>query len=358
MKNAASEHVSERKPLSAGQWRQVALITLGALALYVGFRLLPTGTNLSHTDFRTGGEGSLEMCDPSNPQFIPVVAMRSPVSMRVRKDEAAKPEKAGEEFRGVVLLATASGKPIGPPDLLVAHTRKLHLLIVDETLEDYQHVHPEPGERAGEWAFSFFPKRAGAYRVFADFVPSATGRGLYASADVAVEGSETVGAALRRDPGAAEVGAEGKNAGEALSADGRVSAGEAGDRGVKPLLPFGLGDGVTRGVYDFSLTVAGGPLRAGKQAELAFSIARGDGGDVALQPVMDAFAHLVAFDEARSGFAHLHPNEADLSRPPEARAPRLTFKITFPRGGRYVIWAQVNIAGAEMFVPFWVEIAP
>lgn len=307
---------AERK-LSAGQWRQVVLITLGAVALYVGFRLLPTGTNLSHTDFRTGGEGSLEMCDPSNPQFIPVVAMRSPVSMRVRKDETANSEKPGDEFRGAVLLATASGKPIAPPDLLVAHTRRLHLLVVDPTLQDYQHVHPEPGERAGEWLFSFFPKRGGTYRVFADFVPSATARGLYASADVEIAGEKPMDSAA---------GAE-------------------------------IADSVTRGEYVYSLAVAGGSMRAGKQAELAFSITREGGGDVALQPVMDAFAHLVAFDEARSGFAHLHPNETDLARPPDARAPKLTFKITFPRSGRYVIWAQVNVAGTETFVPFWVEVA-
>jgi len=300
--------------MTARQWRQVALITLGAVALYAGFRLLPTGTNLSHTDFRTGGEGSLEMCDPSNPQFIPVVAMRSPVSMAVRP---LVPGRGGEEFRGVVMLSTASGKPIAPPDLLVAHTRKLHLLVVDPALQDYQHVHPEPGERAGEWLLSFFPKRGGTYRVFADFVPSATGRGLYASADVEIAGENNP------DP---TVGAE-------------------------------VTDSITRGEFVFSLAVAGGSIRAGKQAELVFSITRAGGGDVALQPVMDAFAHLVAFDDARSGFAHLHPNEADLSRPPDARVPRLTFKITFPRGGRYVIWAQVNIAGAEMFVPFHVQVA-
>ena len=63
---------------------QIILITLGAIGLYAGIRSLPTGTNLSHTDFRVAGGNSIEFCDPSNPQFIPVVAVRSPVALDVK----------------------------------------------------------------------------------------------------------------------------------------------------------------------------------------------------------------------------------------------------------------------------------
>src|SRR5439155_16827946 len=126
---------------------------------------------------------SIEFCDPLNPQFIPVVAVRSPVTMALATDAAPV---AGQMVRGVVLLRTASGKPVAAEDLLVAHTRKLHLLIVDPSLTDYQHVHPEPTRTRGEWAFAFTPHAGGAYRVFADFTPAATGRGLYANADLNV----------------------------------------------------------------------------------------------------------------------------------------------------------------------------
>jgi hypothetical protein len=73
---------------------------------------------------------------------------------------------------------------------------------------------------------------------------------------------------------------------------------------------------------------------------------------------MGAFAHLVAFDEQRSGFAHLHPQETDLTKPPDALQPQLSFKVTIPRTGRYVIWAQVNLDGTEVFAPFWVDVLP
>ncbi len=288
--------------------RSVALITLGAIAVFFGLRFLPTGTNLSHMDFRVDAKNSIEFCDPLNPQFIPVVAVKSPVSMARVTDNAT----AGREVRCIVTLRTASGKPIAPEDLIVAHTKKLHLLIVDPSLQDYQHVHPEPGKTPGEWTFAFTPLAAGAYRVFADFTPTATGRGLYASVDVNVSG----------DPG--------QHAPEKTAEQ----------------------DG-----YRFTLTPGKPTLRAGQPIDLTFGAQRADGGVVPLEPVMGAFAHLVAFDQARSGFAHLHPMEIDLAQRPDATRPVLHFKVTIPRAGRYVIWAQMNLAGRETFVPFWFDVA-
>lgn len=303
-------------------WRQIALITGAALALYAAFRLMPTGTNLNHMDFRVEGKNTLEMCDPSNPQFIPVVAVRSPVSLALA---TAAPAIAGAPVQATVRLATASGKPLAPNDLLVMHTRRLHLLIADPTLTDYQHVHPEATETAGEWAFAFTPRFSGGYRVFADFTPAATGRGLYAHADLEVAASS--GQPARTD-------------------DGR-KAGPITD------WTYTTPDG-----YRFALRPASESVRAGQVTDLAFTVERDDGGAVPLEPVMDAYAHLVAFDEARSGFAHLHPNEIDLSHQPDAVHPRLTFQVTIPRPGRYVVWAQVNLGGRETFAPFWFDVAP
>ena len=77
---------------------------------------------------------------------------------------------------------------------------------------------------------------------------------------------------------------------------------------------------------------------------------------IAIGKRIEPHAHLVAFDNERSGFAHLHPKEIDLSQPPDSLHPQLNFKVTIPRAGRYVVWAQVNLAGQELFVPFWIEV--
>lgn len=307
------EAMTDARVLPAKRKRQIGIITGVALGLYVLIRLLPAGSNVNHMDFRLEGKGGLEFCDPANPQFIPVVAVRSPVKLTLQSES---PPMVNQPTEFTLTLRTASGKGIGPADLLVAHTRKLHLLVVDPTLSDYQHIHPEPGRKLGEWTFSLTPARPGAYRVFADFTPAATQRGLYASADFNVPGT------------------------------------------VATVINTANTTWQTRG-YNFELELP--PLVHARQPiDLRFKVeSQGTVKEpVPLQPVMGAFAHLVAFDSARSGFAHLHPLETDLSKPPDPIHPELNFKITIPQPGRYVIWAQVNLGGVEAFAPFWVDVLP
>ena len=299
---------------ASGQRGQIVLLTVGAIALYIAFRLLPTGTNLHSADFDTRGKGMVELCDPSNPQFVTVTTARSPVTMTLRGDRPGDVSAvSGHETRLTLTLVTMTGKPVGPADLLVQHTRKLHLLVIDPTLHDYQHIHPEPGKVDGDWTFSFTPRLAGTYRVFADFVPVPTARSLYAGAELPVTGDVAVNTHV-------------------LSWDAEVEG------------------------YRFHLT-PDAPIHAGKQASLVFTVTRPDGGAVPMEPVMDAYAHLVAFDAGNSGFAHLHPTEISLTPPPDAVKPTLNFKITIPQAGLYVIWSQVKLGGHEVFAPFWFEVA-
>lgn len=298
-------------PLTLGQWRQLGVITVAALAIFAFLRWLPTGTDLTHMDFRVDAKNSIEFCDPLNPQFIPVVAVASPVSLSVK----SAPVRAGETVSAIVTLKTSNGKPVATNDLLVVHTRPLHLLISDPSLTDYQHVHPEPTGQPGEWSFNFTPLKSGAYRIFADFTPAATGRGLYATADLEVKPGNVQTMDIER-----------------------------------------AGPGSADGDYTFALTPGTQPLRAKEPLDLKFTITRSDGAGVPLEPVMDAYAHLVAFDEARSGFAHLHPMLENPSQVPDRVRPSLDFKVTIPKAGRYVVWSQVNLAGGERFVPFWFDV--
>jgi hypothetical protein len=312
MSTAASVPPLPRPPFA---WGQFLALTAGAAVVFALLRLIPTGSDLNHMDFRVDAKGgqAIEFCDPLNPQFIPVVAVKSPVLMGV---VPAAPPVPGRPVAAVVTLRTARGKAIGPEDLQVTHTRRLHLLAVDPTLADYQHLHPEPGARPGEWAFTFTPARPGNYRIFADFTPTATGRGLYASADVEV-------------PGAAAAAVP---------------------------VPVAVGEPLVRDGHRFTLAVRPAPARAGQPLDLRFAVERTDGAAFALGEVMDAFAHLVAFDAERSGFAHLHPVVSGPARPGPSPRTELDFKLTIPRAGRYTIWAQLSLNGREEFVPFQFEV--
>jgi hypothetical protein len=300
--------------LEPQQWRRIAVITAAAAALFFVVRNLPTGTNLSHMDFRVQGGNVIEFCDPANPQFLPVVAVRSPVTLAV--SSAAQPQ-AGAAVNATLTLTTFSGKPIAPEDLQVVQTKRIHLLIVDPSLDDYQHVHPEPGRRPGEWTFSFLPRFGGTYRIFADFTPVATNRGLYSEAELVVGGPPNPVAA-----------------------------------GTQPTSWTALVDG-----YRYSLEPDSLPIRARVPANLRLTVTRDGGGPVPLKPIMNAFAHLVAFDVERSGFAHIHPNETDVTKLPDPEHPTFTFRVTIPTTGRYVIWSQVNLGGRESFAPFWFDVA-
>jgi hypothetical protein len=310
--------------LTKTQCRQLGLITLGAAALFVVVRLLPTGTNLPHYDYVPAGQSSVQFCDPGNPQFLPATQVQSPITMTLA---TAGPALAGQPVQAVLTLKTYSGKPIGPDDLATAHAKKLHLLIIDPTLTDYQHVHPVPAGAPGAWAFTFTPRAGGSYRFFADFVPIVTGNGLYAWADMPVEGALA-------DPKA--------------EPDVTARSEPVGDAALHP---------ADRDGYRFTLTPSISPIRANKLVDLKFTVERIVGGPVALEVIMNAFAHLVAFDDQRSGFAHMHPQEYDITKPPDAVHPTLTFKLQLPRAGRYVIWSQVRIAGHEIFAPFWFDVA-
>jgi hypothetical protein len=294
------------------RWRQFGWITVGAFAVYVTARLMPTGTNIPHVDYAPAGESSIQFCDPGNPQFMPATAVQSPVAMMLA---TSRPAAAGREVQVRLTLTTYGKKPIGGRDIALSHGKKIHLLIADPTLTDYQHVHPEPADAPGSWDFTFTPRVGGAYRLFADFVPAATGVGLYAWSDMPVAGNP-----------AAPVPAAAHN----WTSD--------------------------RQGFRFKLTPGSEPIRAGKIVDLRLDMERIGGGPVPLEVIMQAYAHLVAFDDQRSGYAHLHPLETDITKHPDLEHPVLTFKLRLPQPGRYVIWSEVQIAGRQILAPFWFDV--
>lgn len=61
----------------------------------------------------------------------------------------------------IKLTSLQEGTPVGLSDLKEAHTKKIHALIFDQTLNDYQHFHPEPTKEPGVYKFDRTPKNEG-----------------------------------------------------------------------------------------------------------------------------------------------------------------------------------------------------
>jgi hypothetical protein len=229
------------------------------------------------------------------------------------------PLQAGQKTDVTVRLQRRDGSPVLLADLLVMHTQPIHLLIVDPTLGDYHHEHPTPTGTPGEYAFAFTPMNDGPYRVWADLVPAATGLQEYPVVDL---------------PGAAR-------GGTLVKGEDRLEA--------------------TAGGLRFKLThvkPGGGGLRAGQIANLLIAVSDADGKPVrTLEPVMNAFAHLVGFYEDFQTVVHLHPAGGDVVNPELRGGPSMGFKFYPPKAGFLRHYCQVMVAGQMIFAPFDMNIA-
>jgi len=286
-----------RPPLSGRQRWQIAGFSAAALLIWLGLRFLGGPPPLSPMDFVAGGADALQFCDPNHPQFLPVVARSSPVSLSYAPGRPSR-----------VILMTASGKPIGPDQLAPTDGARLWLFLVDRNLTQFQARRPVPGAAPGEWVFDDASSGPGPFRVFADLTPAATGRELYARA--ASDGSE---AATQSPP-----------------ADG---------------------------VWRIELHSAPAQTYARQLLALTLSIRRADGAPFILGTTGGARAHLVAFDQGASGLVNLRSVEpagmADGHASGEAH-----FAVTFPDSGAYVLWAELTLNGQTMIRRFALNVLP
>lgn len=223
--------------------------------------------------------------------------------------------KVGEPASFTLSLATKDGKPVTLADLSVAHTEKVHLLVVDPSLTDYHHEHPRPGSAPGTYTFALTPKKAGEYKVFADLLPVATNRQEYATASFTVTGTP-------------------------MTADKTVNK------------------TATAAGYTFALKFEEEPPTAGHPHKARLTVTGPDGKPFAkLEPVMGAFAHLVGFNADRTEIAHIHPLGQEPATTAERGGPTLEFQTNFAAGGHQKLFVQVQIDGKSVFAPFGIEVA-
>lgn len=248
-----------------------------------------------------------------------------------------EPMERGREARVRIKLATRDGKPVTPSELVTVHTQPIHLHIVDASLGDYHHEHPAQLDRQGqpipptpviegalcgplptlpgEYEFKFTPAKAGAYRIFAEVVPTATGIQEYVSTDLPGQGM----------------------AGKLASKADALTA--------------------TAGGLQFKLGI-NGLVQARKTRYVQVTIKEADGTPMRrLEPVMNAFAHLVGFYGDGRTVLHMHPEGGDILRSEARGGPALGFKIYAPQAGFVRLYCQVQVEGRMIFAPFNLNVA-
>ncbi len=226
--------------------------------------------------------------------------------------EPATPLQAGKASQVVVKLNTvADGKPISFDGLKEAHTKKLHLLIVDPSLTDYHHIHPVAGKNAGEFVFDFTPKQNDSYRVWADVIPVATGKQEYVMTDM---GSAAKDKATINKATSMTSTVDGYTFTLALDSEPKVGAAVMGN---------------------VTVTKDGKPFNQ-------------------LEPVMGAFAHVVGFTEDYNSVLHIHPMGKEPTSESERGGPDLQFHIEPEKAGFVKLFVQTRIDGKDLFAPMGV----
>jgi hypothetical protein len=225
--------------------------------------------------------------------------------------------KIGQPLDTVLQLTDKkSGTPIKYDDLREIHTERIHLLVVDPSLSDYQHIHPKPTDKSGEYKFQFVPRKSGAYKFFSDLLPVKSNAQEYSVAELTI-------------PGEAEPLRKSENR-ETES-----------------------------GPYKFKLTFESPKLVQGTPNVATLAITGPDGKPFdKLEPVMGAFAHMVAFSEDRKYVTHVHPQGKEPEKADERGGPELTFYLIANQPGYHQMYAQVQIGGKDVFAPFGLQVEP
>jgi len=224
---------------------------------------------------------------------------------------------AGKSVPTVIRLTGLDGKPVSLDQLEVAHTEKIHLLVIDQSVTDYHHLHPVPGDKPGEYRFDFAPRFGGTYHIWADLVPKATGKQQYSKTTVKVDGP---------------------NATPSNSVNTTAEA-----------------DG-----YRFDLTTENNaPLQAGKATMVKVKVTGPDGREFSkLEPVMGAFAHMVAFPADLASVTHVHPMGPEPKTAAERGGPDLSFHVEPDKPGYQKFFLQTQIGGKDKFAAFGLNVEP
>lgn len=277
------------------------LLTLAFAVLYGALRQLPNETcGLFHYEVSEITAEGLEFCKGDAGSFIDLVRLPFPVRVNATHEGLLIP---GEPATITLSLSGPGGNLFLPHHLTKSHTELLHLFIVDASLEDYQHIHPDPLGISGEWAFSFTPKKPGSYTLYAQFVHAKTRRTLLAHTNL---------------PGS-----------EPIPSLNKLSA-------TSSLNPKA------------TLFIKQGSLNPGTPAELIFTIIP-QTPPLSIEPLMGAYAHAVVFSQNHTGLAHLHPLPSSLVKEDKAEL-RFLFQPNF--AGSHRLWLQFKQQGQEIFLPF------
>lgn len=204
-------------------------------------------------------------------------------------------------------------KALGLSQLNEVHTKKIHVLVIDASLQDYHHLHPVMDTKSKTFIVHFTPKKPGSYQMWVDITPLKTKQQTFLMAHLGSEGN------------------------------------------IEPITGKQVLN-TTLSPYQFKLHLDGTPS---PDQEIMANILVSKNGKpyTKLEPIMGAFAHLVGFYGDHATMVHVHPMGKVPSKQHPRGGPSLMFHLMFQKPGFVKLFAQFRIAGHDVYVPFsiWVH---
>lgn len=195
-------------------------------------------------------------------------------------------------------------KAVGEQDLVETHTKKLHVIVYDASLNVFNHVHP----------------------IF-------NGTNWTAELELPVNGKYYLWA-----QGALKNGPE-------FSTYIRTQV----QGGIAEIPAKPLGDKRFETVNGTTLTLANTKVVAGKMVMINFEITRADGQAPEITPYLGAFAHVIAVSPDGASLIHVHPMKGRAANTGMLHA-------TFPKPGDYRVWVQFIDKGELKTIPLSVSV--
>jgi Cu+-exporting ATPase len=226
------------------------------------------------------------------------------------------------------LIDIASGQPA--TNIAVAHEAPVHLIVVNNNLSTFAHLHPQPTGRAGQYEVGYPFPAVGDYTLYAEFEVAGRGDEVHRFSTRAGDQPSAV-VTLAPDLAPQQSGA--------LTAT------------LQPV----------------------GDLRAGQPAQFVVWIKEGDQIVTDLAPYLGAAGHVVVMGARANNFAHVHAvagdtppgtamggmgvgdSESEMA-PPAQFGPQVAFSHTFDKPGLYKVWVQFQRAGQVHTVAWVVEV--
>lgn len=205
-------------------------------------------------------------------------------------------------------ILDSTGKPIN--QFQTFQEQLMHLIIVSQDLEQFQHLHPTYKEKGQFEIDVTFPK-SGNYTIFSDYKP------VGQSEQVAVMTQQILG-----DP--------------------------------SPTSPPDLSLAKTFGDKKVTLSLSEPIIKANQEVTITFNLEKNDNQPMTnLQEYLGEKGHLVIIKQAspltKQDYIHAHAI-------PDATSGNVKFMTKFPEAGKYKLWGQFKQNDQIMTADFWVNV--